>query len=246
MREIVYLSEGKLSQFVPERRRLLPRTGTLRVTTPVGGFDVDAPATEGEQSLARHLRQVDKHMELVSRWYGEPDLRPGQWVQFEVPLRSVTPGGVYQGLVLFVDQPRSADPAGEEGADCRLLMHGSARHLRGVSPATVDVLEAEDGTGGFSIGPNFVTRAGQVVRALSAQNDAPDAPDEAGPEGGPTGGLNSRGVRDLLKALDEQNGDLDMSVLMTGYARVSALLPETGDEPRCLVASPLTVQILPE
>ncbi|WP_327419505.1 SAVMC3_10250 family protein [Streptomyces sp. NBC_01233] len=118
-------------------------------------------------------------------------------------------------------------------------MHGSVHHLRGWTPTPVDVTQSEAGDNDSSLGPVFVTRAGQVVRALSAQNE-PATMSGALPES--VGRLNSRGVRELLEALDAENGDIDTSAMMTGYARVSALLPESGDGPGCLVASPLTVQ----
>ncbi|MFB7178420.1 SAVMC3_10250 family protein [Streptomyces sp. NPDC056257] len=231
MREIVYMSDGKLKQFLPEPRRV-PRTGSLRVTTPVGGFDMDAPASDGDQSQLRHLEQVHKHMELVSRWYAEPGLRPGQWVQFEAPLRCVTLKGPHRNLLLFVDPPQGA-------SECRLLMHGSVRHLRGWTPTAVDVPGSEAGDNESSLGPVFITRAAQVVRALSAQ-DEPSTASEV--TSGPVGRLNSRGVRELLEALDAENGDIDTSAVMTGYARVSAVLPQSDGAPPCLVASPLTVQ----
>ncbi|MGW0120505.1 SAVMC3_10250 family protein [Streptomyces sp. NPDC003327] len=237
MREIVYLSEGKLKQFLPEPRRA-PRAGALRVTTPVGGFDVESPAADGDQSRLRHLELVSRHMEEVSRWYEEPDLRPGEWVQFEARLRSVTLPGAHRNLVLFVDPPPSGGAG--HGGGCRLLLHGSVRHLRGWIPETADPLETEAVDNEASFGPSFVTRAGQVVRALDGPEDGP-----VGGEGAaePVRRLSSRGIRELVAALDMENGDLDTAVPMTGYARVSVLVPESEDGPRCLVASPLTVQI---
>lgn len=77
VREIVYLSESKLRQFVPEPRRVL-RTRALRVTTPLGGIDMDPPAPDVEQAQLRHLRDVCREIDLVAGWYASPDLRPGQ------------------------------------------------------------------------------------------------------------------------------------------------------------------------
>lgn len=163
VREIVYLSESKLRQFVPAPRRV-PRTGALRVTTPLGGIDMDAPAASAEQGQLRHLRDVSKHVELMADWYAQPDLRPGQWVQFEAPLRCVTLGGAHQELVLFVDPAGRGRTGSVADEDCRLLMHGSVRHLRGWTPMSVDgpALGVENSVS--SLGTAFVTRAGQVVR----------------------------------------------------------------------------------
>ncbi|WP_405609421.1 SAVMC3_10250 family protein [Streptomyces sp. NBC_00076] len=136
LREIAYLSEGKLRQFVPEPRRM-PRTSGLRLTTPLGGIDMDAPTTDGELGQLRHLRDVYRHLELVGEWYTTPELRAGQWVQFEAPLRCVTLSGAHQDLVLFVDSVRRRNP---DGRDCRRLPTADAR----VSPAS-EGLDADAG-----------------------------------------------------------------------------------------------------
>lgn len=223
---------------MPEPRRV-PRAGALRLTTPLGGIDVDAPATDGEQGQLRHLREVYKYLELIADWYTEPELRPGQWVQFEVSLRCVTLSGVHQDLVLFVDSVRGdgADHAAAEG--CRLLMHGSARHLRGWAPTSVDGPVLEVVNSGSSLGTSFVTRAGQVVEALASHRD-PLSTDQNPPRTATD--LHGRGVQELLRALDDEDISIDTSAVMTGYARVTGLLPSTGTTSRCLVASPLVVE----
>ncbi|WP_370415358.1 SAVMC3_10250 family protein [Streptomyces fradiae] len=238
MREIVYLSESKLRQFVPEPRRV-PRTGALRVTTPLGGFDMDAPATDLEQGQLRHLRDVSRHVELHAGWYAEPGVRPGQWVQFEAPLRCVTLGAAHKDLVLFVDAAGQGETDREAGEDCRLLMHGSVRHLRGWTPMSVNgpALEVEDSAS--SLGTAFVTRAGHVVEALTRHRDPLSVEQDPSPAGVR---LHGRGVQELLDALDDDGDGIDMSAMMTGYARVTGLLPGTRAGSRCVVASPLLVE----
>ncbi|MFF1354682.1 SAVMC3_10250 family protein [Streptomyces sp. NPDC058297] len=238
VREIVYLSESKLQQFVPAPRRV-PRAGALRVTTPLGGIDMDAPAASVEQGQLRRLRDVSKHVELMADWYEQPDLRAGQWVQFEAPLRCVTLGGAHQDLVLFVDPAgrRRTDSVADEG--CRLLMHGSVRHLRGWIPMSVDGPVLEVDNSGSSLGTAFVTRAGQVVEALTRHRDP--LPREQTPPREAVR-LHSRGVQALLEALDDEDDSIDLSAMMTGYARVTALLPSAGASSRCVVASPLVVE----
>ncbi|MFC5957749.1 SAVMC3_10250 family protein [Streptomyces pratens] len=238
MREIVYLSESKLRQFVPEPRRV-PRTSALRVTTPFGGIDMDAPVTDGEQSQLRHLREVHKHLELVADWYTEPELRPGQWVQFEVSLRCVTLSGAHQDLVLFVDSARGRGTDRVAAGSCRLLMHGSARHLRGWTPMPVEGPVLEVVNSGSSLGTSFVTRAGQVVEALTRHRD-PLPADQTPPRA--AADLHGRGVQELLCALDDEDVSIDTSAFMTGYARVTGLLPSIGTGSRCVVASPLVVE----
>ncbi|MFC8094634.1 SAVMC3_10250 family protein [Streptomyces sp. NPDC057301] len=241
LREIVYLSESKLQQFVPEPRRS-PRAGALRVTTPFGGIDMDAPAADGLQGQLRHLRQVSNHVGLVADWYAEPGLRPGQWIQFEVPLRCVTLSGANEDLVLFVDSVpgRGSDLA--TVVNCRLLLHGSVRHLRGRAPMPVDGPALEVGNSVSSLGDAFVTRAGQVVEELTRHRDPMSTDQDASRV---SANLHSRGVRELLRALDDQDLSIDTSALMTGYARVTGTLPCTSDSaPRCVVASPLVVEYM--
>ncbi|MEE4598940.1 SAVMC3_10250 family protein [Streptomyces sp. DSM 41524] len=238
MREIAYLSEGKLRQFIPEPRRL-PRASALRLTTPFGGIDVDAPAPEGEFGQLRHLREVHQHLELVAEWYTEPQLRPGQWVQFEAPLRCVTLSGADQDLVLFVDSVRAWGANRATAGDCRLLMHGSARHLRGWTPMPVDGPELEVVNSASSLGASFVTRAGQVVEALTRHREPPPGNQ---PSPRTAADLHGRGVQALLHALDEEDTGIDTSAMMTGYARVTGLLPGTDTTSPCLVASPLVVE----
>ncbi|MEU4885530.1 SAVMC3_10250 family protein [Streptomyces xinghaiensis] len=238
MREIVYLSESKLRQFVPEPRRM-PRMGALRLTTPLGGIDMDAPAADVERRQLRHLRDVHKHVELVADWYEAPDLRPGQWVWFEAPLRCITLSGAHQDLVLFVDTPGGGETAPGSDGGCRLLMHGSVRHLRSQIPTLVDgpALEAESSVS--SLGTAFVTRVGQVVQALTSHRDPLPAEDARSRT---EVRLHGQGVKELLDALDNEDDGIDMSAMMTGYARVTGLLRSAHATPRCVVASPLVVE----
>lgn len=237
VREIVYLSESKLRQFVPEPRRIL-RTRALRVTTPLGGIDVDPPAPDVEQAQLRHLRDVCREIDLVAGWYASPDLRPGQWVRFEAPLRCVTLSGAHHDLVLFVDpaEGRGSGPATHGGS--RLLMHGSARHLRGWSAVPMDGPALEVENSASSLGTAFVTRAGQVVETLTRHRDTLQAEETTRT----AVGLHGRGVRELLNALDDEDDSIDVSAVMSGYARITGILPGTGVNSPCVVASPLLVE----
>ncbi|MEW2162513.1 SAVMC3_10250 family protein [Streptomyces sp. NPDC007084] len=234
---MIYLSDGKLRQFLPSRR--VPRTGALKLATPFGGIDIDAPVADGEQDRLRRLDQVDRHLNRTARWYAEPDLRPGQWVQFEAPLRCVTLNGAYRNLVLFSDPAPGEVPAHE--TDCRLLLHGSAHHLLGLSPVPVEgpVLEAIGG-GDSSSGTTFLTHAGRAVEALSAT--PPPAPDPSDPEDPADPPTPHAGVRSLLAALDHAPELAGTATWMRGLARVTIPLETNATAPRCLVASPLTVE----
>ncbi|MFF3642058.1 SAVMC3_10250 family protein [Streptomyces sp. NPDC002564] len=236
MREFLYLSDGKLRQFLPEPRRF-SRTGAIRLNTPVGGVDVEAPAADGERARLQHLQQVDKHLDKQALWFTQPNLRPGQWVWFEAPLRCVTLRGEYQHMVLFADPVPGEEPEYERATGCRLLLHGSARHLMGYTPVTVEGLPLEGIDGGSSIGTTFLTTAGQVVRALSLQHDSTETGVPA-----PSTDLSGTGVRDLIAALDARHGPAGSAAWMCGYARMTVDLPATSAVTRCVVASPLTVE----
>ncbi|MGW4549629.1 SAVMC3_10250 family protein [Streptomyces violaceorubidus] len=240
MREVVYLSEGKLSGFLPEPRRALP-TIKLHAGVSIAGINVESPGPDLDRDLLRHLKRVEKELERHAPSHLEPDLAPGRWVQFEAPLSWITLRGRYQDLVLFVD-PAPSPP--EAGVTRRLLLHGSARHLSGRPPVQIDgpALTDLEG-GGHSAGTLFVTQAGHVLAALAqAQGPlGPDARDGDSPLG-PATSLSRAGIRELLTALDAESAEVSTSALMIGYARVSALLPATATEGSCLVASPLFVE----
>ncbi|WP_030754602.1 SAVMC3_10250 family protein [Streptomyces griseus] len=241
LRDVIYLSAGKLRQFLPEPRRT-PRTAGVRLSTPFGfGVDVDAQDTDGEQGRIKHLRQVQRHLEETALWYGDPGLRPGTWVQFEAPMRCVTLRGNYRDLLLFVDS-RPGSGSGD-AAGCRLLLHGSAQHLLGWAPQLAEGPALSEMVGGDSIGTVFLTKAGEVVEALSsASAPQPAASADALPVSPLAPAPSATGLRDLLDALDAGREDIDTTAPMFGYARVTALLPGRGAVPRCLVASPLMVE----
>lgn len=233
-REFVYLSDAKLRQFSMPRRLALPRT--LRVNTPVGGVDVDAPAADSERDRLKQLEKLDKYLGERAEWFAQPGLRPGLWVWFEAPLRCVTLQGDYQHMVLFADPAPGEDPQYEQETGCRLLLHGSSRHVRGYTPAAVEAPALEGIDGGSSIGTTFLTTAGQAVRALSLEHDVA----AEGMTSPPTG-LNGSGVRDLMEAIDARHGQVP-GAWMSGLARVTAELPATSSAVRCVVASPLSVE----
>ncbi|GCB44656.1 hypothetical protein SNL152K_1946 [Streptomyces sp. NL15-2K] len=49
-------------------------------------------------------------------------------------------------------------------------------------------------------------------------------------------------MQELLHALDDADDSIDTSAVMTGYARVTGLIPHTYATSRCVVASPLVVE----
>ncbi|WP_109031372.1 SAVMC3_10250 family protein [Streptomyces rubrogriseus] len=236
MREFVYVSDGKLQQFLPKPSRLM-RPSAIRLTTPLGGLDVEPGTPGAERGRLQHLERVDKHLNSQADWFADPELRPGRWVWFEAPLRFITLRGAYQHLVLFADPAPGEDPAHEQETGCRLLMHGSARHLLGYAPVTIDGPPLEGIEGGSSIGTTFLTTAGHVVQALSLEHNP--AADSTPP---PSLDLSGAGVRHLVDALDARHEQAGSAALMHGYARVTSVLPATDSAQRLVVASPLTVE----
>ncbi|MEV6203227.1 SAVMC3_10250 family protein [Streptomyces sp. NPDC051771] len=238
LREFVYLSDGKISQFLsgPERLRL---PGALRLNTPVGGVDEDAHADGGEWERVRRLKKISKNLEEKGRWFADDGLRPRDWVWFEAPLHCVTLRGDYRHMVLFADPVHGQDLEYDDKAACRLLFHGSAHRLIGFAPMVVDgPVPGIDG--GSSIGTTFLTTAGHVVRALSVEHD----PIAEGAES-PLVCLNGSGVRDLLTAVDTRNEGASTAAWMYGFAQVTADLPAEGGLSRCVMASPLALEVMP-
>lgn len=90
-----------------------------------------------------------------------------------------------------------------------------------------------------SLGTAFVTRAGQVVDVLTSHRDPLPAEQTSSRT---EMRLHGRGVQELLDALDDEDDNIDVSAIMTGYARVTGTLPSTSATPRCVVASPLVVE----
>lgn len=230
--EVVYLSEGKLRQFLPSSRPALPLP-KVNINLPFVGVNLETSAADDRRKQTHHLRRVEKQLARSAQPVTATDLRPGQWIVFDASLRWVTLRNVYQDLVLFVD------PASEACNARRLLMHGSARHLLGAPPPTVDgpALQEISG-GGDSAGTAFVTNAGRVVSALvgAAGSTAPGAGLS------PSAQLHSGGVRALFTALDAQSTEISTAARVSGYARVTGLLSGGTTSSGYLVASPLIVR----
>lgn len=234
MRELVYLSESKLAQFLPGPRGGWRVRGS--VTTPVGSVDVD-PVREPETERARRLERVIAQVARDARWYTEDGLRPGQWIQFEAPLNyNVLDQRYFRRMLVFLEPP---------GGSVRLLMHGSARHLAG-TPSPVRVAGSvedmsggggggESGGGGQSSG-GYVHLARNVELLIGTMTSADADPSVTPPVPPPSlGTATSR----LVRALDARMYP-EIAAWMTGYARVTVSLRD-GDD-RYVVASPLNVE----
>jgi hypothetical protein len=215
MRELIYVSQAKLRQLVPD----LPKRTSLRdvdaeVNTPVGGFKVGKATREAEPALAAAVARLEAS-DRAPRWFGEPELRPGQWVHFEAPMSY----GEVRDVVIFLDadQPDDSYPSGGER---RLLLHGSRAHLVGPAvPLDVPV--------GGSLWPRFVRAMNLVDR-----DDGVELP--------PSGRYF---LTRIVRFLDRMTDRLQPGYTagwVAGYARVTAVIP--ADTGTVLAATPLYVE----
>ncbi|MFD0419787.1 SAVMC3_10250 family protein [Streptomyces sp. NPDC127108] len=248
MRELVYLSDRKLRQFMPERPRRLVRGG-WQVTTPVGGVGLDPEVPDAERERGERLRRIVRHVSAAAGWFAEPGLRAGSWVQFEAPLNFRVLRDVAPGMVLFVDPPVSVDGYGT-GGEVRLLLHGSVEHLAGgrvpvvAEPPALSEEVHHEGSWGGSGGDDWVelvtTHASALLGSLTGQ---PDAVSEDQPQEPVSPVTLLEGTRQLLAALDRQL-PVETAAWMRGYARVTAALG--GGGVRYVVATPLYVEYVAE
>jgi hypothetical protein len=109
MRELIYLSERKIQQFTigqPWWRRMklerikIPMVGEIAFSHK-GNL---ARATNAE--VDRILAQLDKSSR-ATKWFDDPEVRPGDWVQFELPLTYVilTDNNDLPNMVVFHSWP---------------------------------------------------------------------------------------------------------------------------------------------
>jgi hypothetical protein len=215
MRELVYLSQAKLAQFLPQKPpwwARLGRSGRLEVSTPVGSVALESgePVAVAPTS---NLEAVIAEVEANAKWFADPEVAPGEWVHFDLPmnytivsslrmesrvLRPIITDGT-AGPLLFLDA-KSAEAA------TRLLLHGSRTHLLGHSPPAPEVEVA-------------IERSSSMDRFLAewlrqAQSD---------PFSTSQGRIYiSRAMRLLVGGLDRQLGN-ETASWMAGFARVTTL-----------------------
>ncbi|MER7315759.1 MULTISPECIES: SAVMC3_10250 family protein [Streptomyces] len=143
MQELLYLSDAKLRQFVPEARRrswIGRRLTALKLSASAASFsgNVEIALAEAgaEQNGADRLASVVEYIDRRAPWYWEPEVRAGTWMYFEAPLFAFLP--MVEGLetVLFTDAPPGHAQGHEPAHGTRLLLHGSRGHLLAEVPPT--------------------------------------------------------------------------------------------------------------
>lgn len=123
MRELVYLSERKLSAFHPQPRRRRPGLRGELGVPGIAKVGADLPAAPAERPSLDEVLAYLTETPGKLRWYTETGLQPGQWIQFEAHLDHVTLFEPSVHAVLFTDL------GGDERGT--LLLHGSPEHLTG-------------------------------------------------------------------------------------------------------------------
>lgn len=242
---MAYLSDSKLRQFIPERRRgrISQRLTAFRLTTPAGGLELEAAGEAGaEGQKHEHLASVIRHIEEQALWFQDPEVRAGKWVYFEAPCLIFTP---HTDTVMFIDPTPGAVAGYEQPHGSRLLLHGSGRHLLIGEVAPVSLL----GDRALFVKGSALIPIEVAVRRLS-EVAPPTAEEPHGAVAEPpyTNSLLSMGVDDLLKAAQSLIPAWS-AVWMRGYARVSAAITMSSgplstarrSEP-CVCATPLYVE----
>ncbi|NEA18641.1 SAVMC3_10250 family protein [Streptomyces halstedii] len=242
MQELLYLSDAKLRQFVPEARRrswIGRRLTALKLSASAASFsgNVEIALAEAgaEQNGADQLASVVEYIDRRAPWYWEPEVRAGTWMYFEAPLFAFLPMMESLETVLFTDVPPGHAQGHEPPHGTRLLLHGSRGHLLAEVPPTT--LRAPG-----------VNRSRLHMAMLALEPVAVPTADQLDTPAPPrTPSLSELSLGGLVGALSELS---DAATWMRGYARVSlvtqALDSETGAGCPLVVATPLFVAYAPD
>ncbi|MEV0445803.1 SAVMC3_10250 family protein [Streptomyces spectabilis] len=255
MRELVYLSDSKIQQFVPDLRTSWNRPD-IAITSPFGGISFNGTSDVTRMRL-HHLKRVMKRVERSARWFTEP-VRPGAWVSFEAPMNYFTLGAPFNGMLLFLDIPRATEDY-PTGGSVRLILHGSSRHLLVGRPAVEVNPPAEqqiDACFGGSFGDDFeilVSNLDLLQEALHSRGVDSSA---GSIEFKRTHALRHATLQ-LVSALDAASHE-ETATTLIGYARITAYLDsmrmsrmsfpkptpeqEALSRAACVIATPLYVE----
>lgn len=231
MRELIYLSRGKLRQFAAGRprhwRSRAQVEGEIKIPG-VGGFKVRSADCDAHDSSSTSSRGADldkviaalESTDRAARWFTE-DVQPGQWVQFEAPMSYTTTSDA----VIFLDlnQPTDAYPT---GGTIRLMLYGSREHL---TASYADTATTHLGPSGWPI-RNLLAELDREFKAV-------------GPDRHAHLNLSTR-TMNVIDALDVELELMHTAAWIAGYARVTAAL--SGPSGRRILATPLYVEYISE
>jgi hypothetical protein len=253
LRELLYLSDAKLTQFVMQKRKGLANRVKLEGEVKIPGIGgLKAAAPDKSSSGAVDLDTVVAELEVSSRsagWYTNPDATVGQWVEFELPLNQAVLPAADGSVVIFVDEAVS-----ESVNSPRLLLHGSPEHLRGVvSEANMARVISSYG---MAYGSRFEYTLVALAELFSTLDDA-GFPSQANASPGQR--RHSFGVGHAIRDFNRGEGDFMWGLLetledvafvrnaatwMSGWARITCILKgrDASANRRLITATPLYVQ----
>ncbi|MFD9007064.1 SAVMC3_10250 family protein [Streptomyces sp. NPDC059582] len=214
MQELIYLSDAKLRQFVPERRRrtrIGRRLTALRLNASAlavgGSLELDLAEVSAASGSRERLPDVIKTIEEHALWYQDPDVQTGRWVYFEAPFNVAGANGQIYKTVLFMDAPAASGDEQTHLSGVRLLLHGSPDHLLRPVPETDIVVYGVSG----SLLSSLIHEVVEDPLPNADNINAPHAPREP-----------LRDVRrGVCRALDVSNRFPEGAAWMRGYARVT-------------------------
>jgi hypothetical protein len=239
VRELIYLSNSKMQQFLPDRPPRWRRIGRLRaeIKAPVGSISVEPELPDNKAwTKADDLNKVTDYIEQNFQWFTSEEVRAGEWIYFEdwLNYRVFRPHR-RAPIVLFYNLNY------HETGHTRLLLHGSAEHLRGSAPAEGQLRLERLESPSPSDGPWFRDMLPILPKLIDKLATRPVE------RTGIARGL-EWDIKDVVQALDESNIS-ETAAWLTGYARVTArIVPSSGDiSPggSFVVASPLYVEAQP-
>jgi len=258
MRELVYLSEGKLRQFTSRRLRRKLRDGDVEgeIKTPIGGLRIGHKPSGGRLDAFDFLERVIAELERSDRapkWFEDDSVEPGQWVHFEARLRYwIMPEAHFSSAVIFKD---SYSPW-----DGDLFLHGSASNLLGNIPSPTEIdLDGRQIEVGTSPEPPstslYAYKAHAHAEKARIRQGAKQLADGSATEDQHTDRHISRAdpvASTILQALRELQGD-ETAAWMAGIARVTGVFDvssrerwsySTSGRRKVLAASPLYVEYI--
>jgi hypothetical protein len=229
MRDLLYLSENKMRALIPQlpgqlRRRLGFEAG---LNVGVASARASLPGEPQPSSIALLDAVVEMiEQEKGSRWRTDPDLRAGDWVQFEEEFLygdAASAGEALSGLVYF---------AATDG-EAPFVLCGSSVHV-------LDRWQSGDGPS-RRVGHFYMDALLDYARALAGLPDEAAVTEFTPPR--TRGSL--RYALGFLTHVETQRdpGWAAGPVRLSGHARVLAVEPDPdGERPACVLATPLYVQ----
>jgi len=235
MRELIYLSDRKLQQFLPDPVPGWRRLGKLKaeVSVPLGSVSLESSAQDSQSANTAHFKRVVRQIEQSAKWFAIDNLGAGDWVFFEERINywhfehSRGPA-----IVLFLNLGQ------RHSHRTRLLLHGSPEHLVG-STQTQHQLRWGSAGPSPSDGSRFRDML-PVLRNVASNLDGHIKQQRQG-----TKNL-AWDIEDLILALDNSN-DASTAMWLAGYARVTLRVessPRGNVDATFVAASPLYVEVL--